>query len=82
MTSAAASIAKYHTQVCVSDRLSQISLSLEVAKLMLRVSVFDRTLRGAAEEPPVKFQSDPLTLTINLAASRFDEIWEIQLSFL
>ena len=43
---------------------------------------FDRRLRGTAAETPVKFQSHPLTLTIDLAASRLDEIWESELSFL
>ena len=35
---------------------------------------FDRRLRRTAEEDPVKFQSHPLTLTIDLAASRLDQI--------
>ena len=36
---------------------------------------FDRRVRSTTAEPPVKFQSNPLTLTIDLAASRLDEIW-------
>ena len=43
---------------------------------------FDWRLRGTAGQRPVKFQSHILTFTIDLAASRIDEIWEGELSFL
>ena len=46
------------------------------------VLTFDIRLRSDTAEPHVKFQGNPMTITIILATSRFGEIWEVRsLSF-
>ena len=42
---------------------------------------FDRRYRGPVEEPPVKSQSQSLSLIIDLASSGLDVIWKSELYF-
>ena len=58
----------------------KISWSLEATrfgfKLFSVALKFDRHLGSGATEMPVKFQSDKIIITSNLAASRLREIWQ------
>ena len=66
----------------IASSLSQIWSSLKDWSLeLLDGSVIFKCLRSFTAEPHVKFQSHS-TLSIDLAASRLDEIWKIQLTFL
>lgn len=43
---------------------------------------FDGSLRSSTAEPPVKFQDQAATVSIDITASRHDQSWKVSLLFI
>ena len=83
-------LSNYTMPGCVSLKESELTFSNLVKSRSRDIVLynqnmaltFDMPLRISTAEPPVKFHSHPVILSMDLAASRLDEIWERQLTFL
>ena len=68
-----------HTHIKRTAVLPQYLTKSQSRKIRVQIfpigPIFERNLGSTAAEMPVKFQSDTIIITLNLAASRLREIW-------